>query len=108
MNNIIFLLSNKNTYNNLVYNTLNDCIDASTIFKNEINWKMPKNLSILNHASSNESVWAYSPAFYNRGDKYYYTQIAKHSKGSSRDFILIGTNNTLAAFMYRPCINIHE
>ena len=112
MNNIIFLLGNTNTYNNLVYNTLNDCIDASTIFKNEINWKIIKNLYIINHSSSNQNNYSNSPYFNN----YYISEYMNGYRSGQTDYLKeakrasINTAYFSGDFscMYRPCINVHE
>lgn len=105
-NNIIFLLGRKNTYNNLVYNTLNDCIDASTIFKNEINWKIPKLLNIINHSSNNENNYSSGPLFCNKNDGYFNSENTSYQK-EVVDVYLIYVNG-IGHVMYRPCISIHE
>lgn len=110
MNNIIFLLGNTNTYNNLVYNNLNDCIDASSIFNNTINWKIPEALKIINHASNNERIDAYSPFFYYEGGQFYKHKVATdYTKNAVYGSVtVVHTNYGRANCMYRPCITIHE
>ena len=106
MNNIIFLLNRKNTYNNLVYNTLNDCIDASTIKKNEINWKIPKYLYVINHSSSNENNYGSGPFFYNKNDGYTTIEGPLYPKETIN--LYISQLAIISSVMYRPCISIHE
>lgn len=106
MNNIIFLLGAKNTYNNLVYNTLNDCIDASTMYKNEINWKIPKFLCIINHSNNNENNDSSGPLFYNINDGYWNSEKTLYQKETLYEYLsYLGVTSYI---VYRPCISIHE
>ena len=105
-NNIIFLLGAKNTYNNLVYNTLNDCIDASTMYKNEINWKIPKFLNTIHHSSNNENNYGSGPLLYNINDGYWNNDNTLYQKETLSKY-----NSSLGStsyIVYRPCISIHE
>ena len=106
MNDIIFLLGAKNTYNNLVYNTLNGCIDASTMYKHEINWKIPKFLNTIHHSSNNENNYGSGPLLYNINDGYWNSEHRLYQK-ESLSIYLSDLRNT-SYIVYRPCISIHE